>query len=108
MHCDNTAPELRPNESFSFDVVFMPKAQGQFNHELNIKTMLNPFENVVIDMRGEAFQDEILFDDLPGQSEDTMRFEDCWVNVEKTLNFQMLNNSKTWIRFTWPTKDTPN
>jgi hypothetical protein len=43
----------------------------------------NPFENICIDLKGEAFADEILFDDLPNQSEDTLTFDDCWIDVDQ-------------------------
>jgi len=59
-------------------------------------------------MKGEAFEDEILFDDLPLASEDTLNFGDTWINHEKIVPFQMFNNGKNWIRFTWPNKETGN
>jgi len=102
--CENTAPLLRPNDTFEFMVNFNPKStgQGQFTHELNVKTLMNPFENIPIDLTGIAFEDEVLFDDLPENSEDTLDLGDCWVNKEKVVSFTMVNNSKGWLRFTWP------
>jgi len=91
-------------------VNFNPKStgQGQFTHELNVKTLMNPFENIPIDLTGIAFEDEVLFDDLPENSEDTLDLGDCWVNKEKVVSFTMVNNSKGWLRFTWPNDLTGN
>jgi len=104
--CENTAPVLKPGDTIEFEVKFHPRANGAFTHELNIKTLLNPFENIVIDLKGEAFEDDILFDDLPFASEDTLTFGDTWVNHERIQPFTMVNNSKNWIRFTWPNRDS--
>jgi len=46
---------------------------------------MNPFENIPIDLTGIAFEDEVLFDDLPENSEDTLDLGDCWVNTKKAV-----------------------
>lgn len=106
--CENTSPVLKPGDTLEFDVLFNPKSNGTYTHELNIKTLLNPFENIVVELKGESFEDDILFDDLPFSSEDTLNFGDTWINNEKIVPFRMFNNGKNWIRFTWPNKDTGN
>jgi len=108
MRCDNTQPTLKPLEEFEFDAIFNPKSIGTFVHEIHLKTLLNPFEHTIIELKGEAFEDEILFDNLPNNSEDSLEFGDCWNNYEKIHTFIMINKSKDWIKFTWPNKDTPN
>lgn len=80
MKCDNTQPTLKPLEEFEFDAVFNPRTIGTFTHEIHLKTLLNPFEHTVIELKGEAFEDEILFDNLPNNSEDSLEFGDCWNN----------------------------
>jgi hydrocephalus-inducing protein len=64
--------------------------------------MHNQYETSVVKIKGEAFEEDILFDNLPDEVEDELVFGECIVNEEKNISFNMKNNSNQPIKFTWP------
>ena len=78
--------ELKPHESFkfldqsaftissktssTFHVEFKPKDPGPKQWELIVKTRDNPYENPRLIVRGEGYQEDIIFDGLPKDLED--------------------------------------
>jgi len=63
--------------------------------------LLNPYEIVKIAVNGDAFFEEIVFENLP--SEDEVFFGDCIIGTEKKLNFVLRNNGNSLIKFNWNT-----
>ena len=43
---------------------------------------------------GDAFYDDVTFEGLPEDSEDTVNFGDCVNNLEKKITFFIKNNSE--------------
>ena len=111
--------ELKPHESFkfldqsaftissktssTFHIEFRPKDPGPKQWELIVKTRDNPYENPRLIVRGEGYQEDIIFDGLPKDLEDEINFGDCVINTEQKNGFRIKNNSGSLIRFKWDT-----
>ena len=67
-----------------------------------MQTLLNPYEVTKIAVNGDAFFEEIVFENLP--TEDEVFFGDCIINIEKKLTFVLRNNGNALIRFQWNTQ----
>jgi hypothetical protein len=61
--------------------------------EINCTTLLNQFEVYKFKIEGEAYTEDILFENLPLEEEDKINFGDCVVKEEKRLNFSIKNNT---------------
>lgn len=57
--------------------------------EINCTTLLNQFEVYKFKIEGEAYTEDILFENLPLEEEDKINFGDCVVKEEKRLNFSI-------------------
>lgn len=56
-------------------------------------------------IEGEAYTEEILFENLPSEEEDKIAFGDCIIKEEKRLNFSIKNNANEAIKFQWALHD---
>ena len=63
--------------------------------------MLNQFESFRFKIEGEAYHEDILFENLPLEEEDKISFGDCVIKEEKRINFSIKNNNTQAIKFTW-------
>lgn len=61
--------------------------------EINCTTLLNQFEVYKFKIEGEAYTEDILFENLPLEEEDKINFGDCVVKEEKRFNFSIKNNT---------------
>lgn len=52
-------------------------------------------------VQGEAYFEEILFENLPLEEEEKVNFDDCIINEEKRITFSLRNNSTSCVKFTW-------
>lgn len=53
---------------------------------------------------GEGFYEDIVFENLPNESEDEVNLGDCIIGQEKPITFAVKNNSNEVIKFNWNTQ----
>ena len=99
-----TSFTLTPKTYQSFDVEFRPQEPGSKTWTISMQTLLNPYENWKIMVKGEGFYEDITFEGLPLELEDEINLDDCIINVEKRHTFFIRNNSNAQIKFNWNTQ----
>jgi hypothetical protein len=57
--------------------------------------LLNPYEISRVLINGDAFHEDILFENLPKDLEDTIEMGDCVINQENRIVFAVRNNSES-------------
>jgi len=87
-----TSATLEPKASRNIEFEFAPKNAGKARHELKMITLHNPYENPLIVLEGEAYVEDVSFENLPEDEQDILNFGDCVVNKEKTVNFKIMNH----------------
>lgn len=93
----------------TFTVDFCPKAVGQFTHEVSVKVQRNPFEDYKVLLTGEGYQEDVTFDELPGNAVDELRLTDCPIGKPQQCVFVLRNhNAAKAFRFRWPATASPN
>ena len=100
---DPAALTISAKTSATFNVEFKPREPGLKQWEIIVKTRDNPYENPRLMLRGEGYQEDIIFEGLPQDLEDEIHFGDSVINIEKKISFQIKNNSNNPIRFKWDT-----
>ncbi len=70
-----------------------------------METMLNPYEQQRIRIKGEGYFESIVFEDLPQDREDEALFGDCVINKRRRVKFYIRNTSDETIRFVWTNED---
>jgi hydrocephalus-inducing protein len=84
-----------------FNIEFKPTEPGVKVWEIICATLLNQFESFRFKIEGEAYSEDILFENLPLEEEDKINFGDCIIKEEKRLNFSIKNNNTEAIKFQW-------
>lgn len=84
-----------------FNIEFKPREVGVKVWEISCNTLLNQFESYRFKIEGEAYTEDILFENLPLEEEDKINFGDCVIKEEKRLNFSIKNNTDEVIKFQW-------
>jgi hydrocephalus-inducing protein len=64
---------------------------------------MNPYEVSRILVSGDAFHEDITFENLPNDLEDQIELGDCIINTEKRILFNIKNNSQNQIKFNFNT-----
>ena len=52
-------------------------------------------------VQGDAYFEDVLFENLPLEEEDKIGFGDCIINEEKRITFSLQNNSTEVVKFSW-------
>jgi hydrocephalus-inducing protein len=65
---------------------------------------MNPYEVSRILISGDAFHEDITFENLPNELEDQFELGDCIINQEKRIFFNIKNNSVNQIKFNFNTQ----
>jgi len=99
---DSASVTLAPKATRRVDVQFAPKAAQVYKHEVKMATVQNQFETLMIDLVGEGFKDEVVFEGLPRDFEDQCHFGDCFIGVEKPVSFVLRSYCEKTIKFMWP------
>lgn len=111
-------------ETASFTVTYKPTAVQRSQAHIHLMVVDNQYEDSVIQVVGEGYQDDITLDnihsvdngteldfeegnmaedDVAAAKPNLIRFGDCFINEPRTLSFSMRNHSKTdCLRFAWP------
>jgi len=84
---------LSPKSYQQFRVEFTPKDVGVVQWEIKMATMLNPYEQQRIRIKGEGYFESIVFEDLPQDREDEALFGDCVINKRRRVKFFIRNTS---------------
>jgi hypothetical protein len=56
---------ITPKTFHSFNIEYYPTEVGQHEWEIEMNTMLNPYECQKIKITGEGYQESVQFEDLP-------------------------------------------
>jgi P pilus assembly chaperone PapD len=96
---------IEPKATQSVEVVFEPSSEGQFENTIRISVANNSFEETAIVVKGEAYMQDVVFEDLVDEEAtgDVLEFADVEVGATKTISFTLRNNSSTPRRFAWET-----
>ena len=62
---DNTSVSLNPKTYSTFSIEFKPLEVGNKNWDISATTLLNQFETMRFKIQGEAYFEDILFENLP-------------------------------------------
>ena len=92
---------MTPKSYGIFNIEFKPSDVGVKVWEINCTTLLNQFESFRFKIEGEAYDENILFENLPLEEEDKISFGDCVIKEEKRITFSIKNNNLEPIRFNW-------
>ena len=98
---DNSSISLNPKSYSIFNIEFKPTEVGMKEWEITSSTLLNQFEVMRFKIQGEAYFEEILFENLPLEEEEKVNFDDCIINEEKRITFSIRNNSTSCMKFQW-------
>lgn len=71
---------LAPKTYHSFDIEFCPKTPGPKQWQIGCQTLLNPYEVSKVLINGDAFHEDVIFENLPNDLEDTLEMGDCVIN----------------------------
>ncbi|CAE8631652.1 unnamed protein product [Polarella glacialis] len=111
---------LNKGEQRTFQVRFHPRSVGKVQTDLRIRTLGNPFEDVVIQLKGEGHSAEVCWDlaeaRLPpirtsaavvedsahAPAPDELELREVAVGQEISVTFQLNNGSKQPLRFAFP------
>jgi hydrocephalus-inducing protein len=114
---------IQPNTQVSFQVTCTPKRVQTYQASLQLTVTDNQFEDTFIQMIGEGYMEDVIFENLhslAGSIEadeevladedvaamkcNSISFGDVYINDKKQLLFTMKNQSKSdCYRFEWPT-----
>eukprot|EP00698_Gefionella_okellyi_P022526 TRINITY_DN7486_c0_g1_i1.p1 TRINITY_DN7486_c0_g1~~TRINITY_DN7486_c0_g1_i1.p1 ORF type:complete len:4186 (-),score=1237.39 TRINITY_DN7486_c0_g1_i1:99-12656(-) len=97
----NQSITIGPGQTQSFEVRFNPADSKTFDHVVKMVVASNTFENATIALSGEAYMEEIMFDDLPEGLDNELKFGDVPVDSNKQLSFSLRNLSAEPRRFEW-------
>ncbi|XP_071959113.1 hydrocephalus-inducing protein homolog isoform X2 [Antedon mediterranea] len=127
---DDEIPVKRPHtasviigvdEIANFDVIFKPSEPVRCAATIRVSVMDNQYEETIVQLVGEGYQDEITLDNIHSYIDDNdienligdeeviaapsnlIHFRDCHIGEQRQLTFTMTNHSKTdTVRFQWP------
>ncbi|XP_033116735.1 hydrocephalus-inducing protein homolog isoform X2 [Anneissia japonica] len=127
---DEEVPVKRPHtasviigvdECANFDVVFKPSEPTRCTGTIRVSVMDNQYEDTIVQLVGEGYQDEITLDNIHSFIDDSdienlvgaeevmaapsnlIHFRDCHIGEPRQLTFTMTNHSEAdTVRFQWP------
>ncbi|KAI9203105.1 uncharacterized protein BJ171DRAFT_600257 [Polychytrium aggregatum] len=99
----NKTHTLRPQEMRSFELLFTPRSIRKVESDIRIRVIDNNFEDIVVQLAGEGYMDDLTFDNLGGESnQNELIMSDCHLNEIRTCSFLVGNNSNDVLRIIWP------
>ena len=90
---------VMPKNYQMFDIKFEPREPGAAKYELTFNTLHNPYECHKVIIVGEGYTENLTFEGLPDNLEDELRIGDAIVGKQRSVHFQMVNNSASPLRF---------
>lgn len=96
-----TSYTLSPKAFYQFQIEFRPSDIGKFEWPVTFSTILNPYEQTKILVRGECYFEGIAFEGLPMDKDDEIIFGDNVAGVPKRVTFFMKNFTDKQKKFNW-------
>lgn len=93
--------ELMPKERAVLHVQFVPSDVGEFKKPLTVSVLRNQFERRVFSLVGEAYTEDVIFENLPEDADDKLDLGDISVGREVTATFTLTNRAAEARRFEW-------
>lgn len=81
---------LMPEEKISFKVKFIPQEIGKYEGQVRLFITDNPYENLIIDLKGEAYAESIV---LEGLELTNIKLDST--NEKRESNIKLRKSSKT-------------
>ncbi|GBG33770.1 Hydrocephalus-inducing protein-like [Hondaea fermentalgiana] len=125
----NSSLTLQPQESRTTSVKFEPSEEGHVSAELLVRVLHNEFELSRFELSGEGYQEDMTFEELPGDADDSLDFGDVSLlpraagekggeddgqidekvelEAAKSVRFCIKSNVDSVIRFEWDTAAVP-
>lgn len=88
------------HESIQFEMLYQPDTVHQEEVEITVKVKNNPFEDIRILFRAEAFHTDVTMEDLPEGGQGVIRMPHCSVGKNMAI-FKLRNQTPEMIRFAW-------
>ncbi|EGR29178.1 hypothetical protein IMG5_161280 [Ichthyophthirius multifiliis] len=101
---DQNSYTLTPKSYKTFNISFCPKEQGIKQWQIQLQTLLNPYEITKFMIQGEGYYEDIVLEGLPEDLEDEINFSNCIIQEEKKCGFFIKNNKSEHIKFNWNTQ----
>jgi hydrocephalus-inducing protein len=95
-----TSYTLTPKSTQSFQIEYTPNNVGEHTWEVLFSTLLNPYENTKVIIKGECFFEGITFEGLPLDKDDQLIFGDVMIDASKKLTFFIKNHTDNDLRIT--------
>ncbi|KAJ3206444.1 hypothetical protein HDU82_004517 [Entophlyctis luteolus] len=92
---------LRPQESCTIDVRCRALAVRKFENDLKIRVIDNSFEDSIVQLSGEGYVDDLVFDDMPSELENEVELGDCFIGEQKHVSFTLSNYASDIMRISW-------
>ena len=92
---------LAPGVVERYSVFFQPAEIGEFTGKLIMSLQDNHYEDTVITLIGEGFEDAVAFEGVDEHTENRLTVGDCFVGEPRRKSFSVRSFAATWIRFRW-------
>ena len=92
---------LKTKEEKRFEITFRPKAAGEYRGSLEMVVLKNEFERNIVELSGEGYTRDVVFENMPDGLEDELKFGQVPVGFSKELSFALSNTSGKTFRFTF-------
>eukprot|EP01059_Diplonema_ambulator_P004214 TRINITY_DN13916_c0_g1_i7.p1 TRINITY_DN13916_c0_g1~~TRINITY_DN13916_c0_g1_i7.p1 ORF type:complete len:2675 (+),score=1012.75 TRINITY_DN13916_c0_g1_i7:232-8256(+) len=101
----NTTFVLQPGESDSHQVYFEPQATGNFETKLSMSLKDNSFEDTVVTLMAEGYEDDVTFEGLGNGVDNMLTLADCGVGEETQKTFTLESHCAEYIRYEWAPRE---
>lgn len=89
---------LTPKSSQPFEIEYIPQAVGESTWEFFFNTLLNPYEQTKVVVKGECFFEGLTFEGLPHDKDDQLNFGDVMLEATKKITFFAKNHTEGDVR----------
>lgn len=110
IHGGPSALTLEPRQSQQYMVSYRPQRPGSEEHSFHILVKQNSFERITVDLSGEGYNEDVIFEGLTheGSDADVLSFPDTAVGGSARLAFDLRNGSGKAFRFKWGNLPLPH
>jgi hydrocephalus-inducing protein len=97
---------LTPKSVQSFQIEYCPNSVGESQWEIFFNTLLNPYEQTKVIIKGECFFEGITFENLPNDKDDQIMFGDVVAGASKKITFFIKNHTEKNMRISTDTNNS--
>jgi len=97
----NNSATIAPKSYQNFEILFEPKTVAENKHVISFITVNNPYEAQKVKLYAESYQEEVVFENLPNNSEDEIKIGDCVIEKPYKIQFSISSKTDKTLRFEW-------